>query len=388
MMKSILDNDLYKLTMQQAVCQNYPRAWAKYEFVNRGGTKFPEGFSKALYSAISEMTTMSLSKEEKEWLQNTCPFLTPVYLDFLRGYHFDPAEVQVSNEEGNLRVKIIGPWYRTILWEVPLMAAISELYFRLTGQKGNDSLWRHNHNMEKAAELEGMNAKFADFGTRRRYSFENHDRVVEEMKRYAPKGFIGSSNVYLAKKHGVKPIGTMAHEWIMAHAAMYGFEEANRAAMEQWLNIYGGSLGIALTDTFTTLVFLESFGPKLARLFDGVRQDSGEPLNFIDMMERHYKALGIPLNSKTLIFSDALNVDRVRTILKYCDRKGAKASFGIGTNLTNDVGVEPLNIVIKMFSFMPQWRDWTPTIKLSDDRGKHTGDEKMLQLCQETLNLA
>jgi len=186
--------------------------------------------------------------------------------------------------------------------------------------------------------------------------------------------------------NGVKPIGTHAHEWFMFHAAKYGFKVANSLGLEHWVDVYRGDLGIALSDTYTTEAFYKQFDKKFAKLFDGVRHDSADPIEFAEQTISHYKKLGIDPLSKTIIFSDALNYDKVARIENHCRGK-IGMSFGIGTNLTNDVGLKPMNIVIKMTEAFPEDDEWIPVVKLSDEKGKYTGDEKMIHLAKTILNI-
>jgi nicotinate phosphoribosyltransferase len=225
----------------------------------------------------------------------------------------------------------------------------------------------------------------AEFGTRRRHSFKVHQLVVETLKKYA-KAFVGTSNVHLAMVNQTKPIGTHAHEWFMFHAAKYGFKMANTVALENWIDVYRGDLGIALSDTFTTDEFYEVFDKKFTKLFDGVRHDSGDALAFADKTIEHYKSKGIDPLSKTIIFSDSLDLEKVKRIADYCCGK-IGISFGIGTNFTNDVGLKSMNIVIKMMEALPEAQPWTPVVKLSDVPGKHSGDEKMIRLAKEVLGI-
>ena len=197
---------------------------------------------------------------------------------------------------------------------------------------------------------------------------------------------MGTSNVHLARVHNTKPIGTHAHEWFMFHAAKYGFKMANTLALEHWIDIYRGDLGIALSDTFTTSEFYEIFDKKFAKLFDGVRHDSGDPVAFARKTIEHYERLGIDPLSKTIIFSDALNYEKVKTIAGYCRGK-IGVSFGIGTNFTNDVGLKPMNIVIKMVEALPESEPWTPVVKLSDEPAKYTGDAGAIQLVKAVLKI-
>lgn len=384
---SILDNDLYKFTMQHAVIKLFPRAKAQFSFVNRGKTAFPDGFAAAVQTEIDAMANLKLSKKEKLFLEEACYYLPPTYLDFLQGYRFSPSEVLVTQHGGELSIEIEGYWYRAILWEVPLMAIISELYFKLTKQEPNKLEWRVNQTVEKAKQYKALGISFADFGTRRRFSKENHALVIETLKAHSGMSFIGTSNVHFAHLYDIKPIGTHAHEWFMFHAAKYGYKLANQLALDNWVDVYRGDLGIALSDTFTSDVFFQSFDTKLAKLFDGVRQDSGDPLVFADKTIAHYRKLHIDPKAKTIIFSDNLKPETVAEITEYCKDK-IRISFGIGTNLTNDVGVAPLNMVIKLTAARPEDYDhWIGTVKLSDSKGKYTGSEAAVELCQRTLCL-
>jgi nicotinate phosphoribosyltransferase len=386
MINSILDNDLYKFSMQNAVIKLFPWAKVKYRFVNRGNTPFPDGFAEALRKEISKMAHLSLSKDEKEYLKNRCYYFDPTYFDFLMGYRYDPGEVEVIQKGGDLQVLIKGNWYRTILWEVPLMALISELFFKLSGQKVFSEDKIIEIAKQKASRFDAIGVTVADFGTRRRFSYENQDRIINTFKTYGRASFIGTSNVFFAMKYDIIPIGTHAHEWFMFHAAKYGYKMANYLALDHWVEVYRGDLGIALSDTFTTDVFYKAFDTKFAKLFDGVRQDSGDPIQFAQKTIEHYKKLRIDPMSKTIIFSDGLNPEMVEEIADFC-RNRVKMSFGIGTNLTNDVGVAPLNIVIKMTEAKSENGDWEPTIKLSDAPGKYTGNDETIKLCKGILNL-
>ncbi len=385
--QSMIDTDLYKLTMQQAVCQLYPAVKARYAFINRGETPFPPGFSRKLRKYIRDMRGLRLTAEERDFLFERCRYLSPVYLDFLAGYRFDPQEVEVRQYRGKLSITIEGYWYRTILWEVPLLALISELYFDMTGERSNafpESKLREI-NLKKARFFKENAITFVDFGTRRRFSYLNHKRVVSDLTEAGPY-FAGTSNVHLAHLFNLRPIGTQAHEWFQFHAAKYGFHMANSMAMGRWVDVYKGDLGTALTDTFGTENFFHAFDLLYAKIYDGIRQDSGDPLKFVDQAVEHYRRLGIDPMSKTIIFSDSLDLERVKVIHRKC--KGVvKDSYGIGTFLTNDVGVKPLNMVIKMVACQP-FKDstkWVPAVKISDDTGKYTGDRAMIELARKTL---
>ncbi len=383
---SILDNDFYKFTMQHAVIKLFPYAKARYQFINRGDHKFPEGFADHLRKAIDAMAKLKLNYKEKEFLRVTCPYLDPTYLDFLQGYRFDPSEVVIEQNGSDLSVKIEGYWYRTILWEVAIMSLICELYYVTTGLQREADELVIQHTKEKIEKYNELGITIAEFGTRRRHSIQVHDLVVDTLKKYGQKSFIGTSNVYLAMKHNTKPIGTHAHEWFMFHAAKYGYKMANHMGLEHWSDVYRGDLGIALTDTYTTEVFFQQFDKKFAKLFDGVRHDSGDTLEFADKTIAHYKSLGINPLSKTIIFSDGLDNEKVERIVNHCRGK-IGMSFGIGTDFTNDVGLERMNIVLKMTEALPENGYWTGVVKLSDEPKKHTGTANDIDLAVRLLNI-
>lgn len=383
---SLLDNDFYKFTMQHAVINLFPKSKARYQFINRGKHAFPPGFAEALKKSIQAMSELKLTSEEKEYLQATCPYLDPTYLDFLQGYCYNPEEVVVEQNGEQLSISVEGYWYRTILWEIPLLSLVSELYYQLNNLHRNSDAKVIEVTREKIEKYAELGVTVAEFGTRRRHSYRVHQLVMQALQEYGQNSFVGSSNVHLAMINGVKPIGTHAHEWFMFHAAKYGFKVANSLGLEHWVDVYRGDLGIALSDTYTTDAFYNQFDKKFAKLFDGVRHDSGDPVEFAEKTIHHYQKLGIDPMSKTIIFSDALNYDKVARIADYC-RDKIGMSFGIGTNLTNDVGLVPLNIVVKMVEAFPEGDEWIPVVKLSDEKGKYTGDEKMIHLAKTILNI-
>lgn len=383
---SILDNDFYKFTMQCAVVKLFPNEKAQYQFINRGKHHFPEGFAETLQKCVNDMVQLRLSKTEKQFLQNTCPYLDLPYIDFLEGYRYNPEEVKISQKGHDIEVNVEGLWYRTILWEVPLLALISELHYEMNQLERNSNDVVIKNTLKKAEQLDKLGVCFAEFGTRRRHSYKVHNLVVDALIKNNNSNFIGTSNVHFAQKYGIRPIGTHAHEWFMFHAAEYGFKMANQLALEHWVDVYRGNLGVALSDTYTTEVFFQQFDKKFAKLFDGVRHDSGDPLDFADKAIAHYEKNGINPLFKHIIFSDGLNLEKVEEIYNYCKGK-IGVSFGIGTNLTNDVGLKPMNIVMKLTGIQARNGDWIPTVKLSDERGKYTGEPKMIELAKEFLRI-
>jgi len=389
---SILDTDLYKLTMMQAVMQHFPELKVRYTCIDRNKIKFPKGLAHQLVFEVHKLKELSLRHDEEKYLR-TLPYLTDLFVSFLRGYKFNPDELHIKqDDEGHLDISIEGYWHTTILWEVTLMSLISELYFKITTEKKRNAdvffIYddEHQENDKNKAELMlSHNAYYADFGSRRRFSYDNQERVIKNMIDHGSHCFVGTSNVHFAMKYNIKPIGTMAHEWIMAIGAMYGYKMSNEIAFKLWSETYGGNLGIALTDTYTTSAFFDSFDMKLSKLFDGMRHDSGDPYEFADKCIAHYKSMDIDPMSKVLIFSDGLTVTEAVKIKEYCVGK-IKCSFGIGTHFTNDVGETSLNIVIKISEVFVKGH-WIPAVKLSDNVGKNTGDPKEVQLCKDILRV-
>jgi len=381
--RDLLDNDLYKFTTMNAVQKKFPSAEVLYRFVNRGKTPFPKGFAEALRKEVDALSNLSLTAAEEEYMRRKCYFFEPVFIDLLKGYRFNPAEVTITQEGTSLEVEIRGLWYRTVLWEVPIMAIISELYFKMTGQKTDDYKPRI---VSKAQEFVRIGAEVSEFGTRRRFSFEVQDNMVGLLKEHMGKNLLGTSNVYLAMKHDLTPLGTHPHEWFMYHGAHYGYRMANAIGLESWVDVYQGNLGIALTDTYTSDNFFQSFSTKYSKLFDGVRWDSGSPFEFTDKVIAHYVKNRIDPKTKTIVYSDGLDMEKVKEIKAYVNGQIHEA-YGIGTYLSNDVGVKPLNMVIKLFAAKPAgWSSFVPTVKLSDVEGKHTGIPEEIEMCLRTIN--
>lgn len=392
--EAITDSDLYKFTMQWGYLLKYPSVKGKYSLTVRDNREFPEGFDRKLREVVNSFRGIKLTKDEKDFMRERCYYLSPAYLDFLEGYRYDPSEVEIAQTGSMLEVSAVGYLYRTVLWEVPLMATISELYFQMTNQVPH---WTHcggltdneittQINKMKAEDLASVGAYYSEFGTRRRYSSENQGRVIADLIKYGGGHLLGSSNVYYSMKHNLAPLGTVAHEWYMLHAALFGYVMANQMASEAWVDVYQGNLGIALPDTFTTDTFLKTFSTKYAKLYDGVRQDSGDPIVFFEKVVKHYQDLKIDPATKICMFSDNINsIDKVNKIQDTC-ADTMIVRYGIGTWFTNHLGVKPLNMVIKLTEVISNG-ETIKTIKLSDDTKKNTGDSDAVSLCKKTLNI-
>jgi nicotinate phosphoribosyltransferase len=372
--QSLLDTDLYKLTMQQAVLELYPDAIAEYRFTNRGNQVIGERTLNRLREELAALSEVKLLTSEIRFLE-TLDFLKPSYISYLSQYRFDPRQVIATIDDSRqLAITIKGPWRDTILWEVPLMALISEIYFEGSTDDISDMLPKAE---VKAGRLSGK-CHFADFGTRRRRSGSYHYEIVKQLA-WTADTFVGTSNVKLALQQGLKPIGTMAHEWIMGISALEGLRHANRFALHKWKDVYKADLGIALTDTFGTAAFFEDFDLELAKVYDGVRHDSGDPIAFGESVIKYYEFLGIGPKSKTVVFSDGLNVDKALLIQEKFEGR-IKTAYGIGTHLTNDFDTGALNMVIKLRSI-----DGIPVVKLSDEPGKETGAPDAIQVAKWTF---
>ncbi|KAI0059188.1 nicotinate phosphoribosyltransferase [Artomyces pyxidatus] len=401
--KSILDTDLYKLTMQQAVLHHFPDTQATYRFTHRDKDVF---FTRACFerlkTALPHFSELSLTDVEREWLKSACPYFTPAYLDYLSTYRFKPEQVHLEfvprrpgSEEGRIEIEAVGPWVDAIFWEVPLMATLSEIYFTTV-----DKDWSDDGQAElayaKGKTLLEAGCAISEFGTRRRRSYHVQDIVVgmlvQAERDFPGRGKVtGTSNVHLARKYGLTPVGTIAHEWFMGIATMKGYEHANGIAMDLWEAVYPKVLLIALTDTFSTKAFFQDFDVARARRWRGLRQDSGDPFTFAAQARDAYTKLGVDYHDKTIIYSDALDLEKALKLRKQCTEIGFIPSFGIGTYLTNDYrslssgGKErskALNMVIKLASV-----DGKPCIKISDDLMKNTGDLETVHRVKDIFGL-
>lgn len=368
--QNLLDTDFYKLTMMQAVLHNYPNAEVEWEFRCRNAEDLTPYLAEIRYQ-IERLAELEVTADQLAFLERI-PFMKPDFIRFLGLFRFNPRHVQTGIEDGQLCIRLRGPWLHVILYEIPLLAIISEVrnryrYREVLLEQASERLYQKLDWLRaeaSASELQGF--QVADFGTRRRFSFRVQEQMVKIMKRDFPGRFVGTSNVHLARELDLKPIGTMAHEWLMAHQQLGPrLIDSQIAALDCWVREYRGLLGIALTDCITMDAFLRDFDLYFAKLFDGLRHDSGDPLQWAEKAIAHYEKLGIDPMSKTLVFSDGLDFEKSLQLYRaLCGR--IHVSFGIGTKLTCDIpGVEPMNIVIKMTACNGQ-----PVAKISDAPGK------------------
>lgn len=329
---------------------------------------------------------VKLTSEEQEYMTTHCRFLPSVYWEWLSSFRFDPNKIEVwLDERHHLQMTVTDYLYKVTLYEVPLLAIVSEIknqfLNRIPDKQAILAKLAEKVNMSNAHQM-----PFSEFGTRRRFSFDVQKLVVEYLKEHA-QYCTGTSNCHLAMKYDMRPMGTHPHEWFMFHGAQFGYKHANYMALENWVNVYDGDLGTALSDTYTSDSFLSNFSRKQAKLFDGVRCDSGDEYEFIERLIARYKELGIDPTTKTIIFSNALDFEKALKIYQYCQGK-IRCSFGIGTNLTNDTGYQPSNIVMKLSRCkMSQSQEWRECVKLSDDMGKHMGSMTEVEACLHELRL-
>lgn len=370
-MRNILDNDFYKLTMGQLVYHNFQNVEVEYKLFIRDNVDL-RPYKENIEREINDLQTLIMNRDEKDYL-NSIRFLTKDYINWFSNYRFRPEDhVFISEKNNNLDITIRGNWADVIYYEVPILAIISEVYYKKHSELGSNSLLRFNNNLNNKISLinDCPNFKFIDFGTRRRFSYMIHDTLVERLSRELPNNFIGTSNVHLAMKYGVKAIGTHAHEIIQCSQSLFPLPIHQKEMLRLWSKEFNGDLGIALSDTLGIDYFLKDFTLDLAKQFDGVRQDSGDPYLVANKVIQHYKKLGINPKSKTIVFSDGLNIKKA--ILLYRKFNDIiNVSFGIGTNLTNDCGQKPLQIVIKV-----QECNGIPVCKISDSGGKEVCKNK------------
>ncbi len=394
--KHFTDDDLYKFTMCCAVIDNFPRAQVKYAFTDRNDTCYPDGFVERLMEQIEMLENVIITDEEIAFMKRKCSYIPNWFYTYLKGYRFNRNWIKASqNAEGHLSIEFEGCWSDTILLEVKVLAIISELYYIMTGEAESfDYEMYYDKSYEKAEKLLNAGCVYSDFGTRRRVSLEAEDTVVRAMKdcynsRSWNGKFVGTSNVYLAMKYDLLPVGTMAHEFICAIGGMYGPQMANHIAMNSWRNTFRGALGTYLYDSYGWEIFSLNFSEDFANLFKGLRVDSGDDYDQLRKIVDKYKALGIDSRTKQVVFSNALDTDSAIALQAHAS-KFCQPSFGIGTHFTNDFkGIKPMNIVIKLVAvkITESWTFYNDTCKISEDDGKHTGNPEVISRFMEALNI-
>jgi nicotinate phosphoribosyltransferase len=374
---SLLDTDLYKFTMMQAVLHQFPSAQVAYKFKCRNSGIELAPYVQEIRDEIRSLCSLHFQESELAWLRSL-RFIKSDFVDFLGLFKLNEKYIQVSAmPNGEIDISIQGPWLHTILFEIPVLAIVNEVYFRNTQQVPDFVEGRKRLDQKVQALLAERlsDLKIADYGTRRRFSKAWHEEILRVLGAKLGTGadgqFAGTSNALFAMKLGLTPLGTMAHEYLQACQALGPrLRDSQVFGFETWAREYRGDLGIALSDVYGIEPFLRDFDMYFCKLFDGARHDSGDPFTWGERMIAHYRENRVDPLTKTLIFSDGLTVEK--TIALYQQFRGrCKLAFGIGTNLTNDLGYEPLQIVIKMVQCNGQ-----PVAKLSDTPSKNMCEDQ------------
>lgn len=378
--QSLLDTDLYKFTMLQVVLHKFPQTHSVYQFRCRNleDTAYPlSDILAELNAQLDYLCQLKFKEDELQYLRKL-RFIKSDFVDYLELFQLKRRFIHASiDAQGRLDIRVEGPMVQAMMFEIFVLAIVNELYFQ---RIRNDEVWAEGERrlQQKIALIQSYQQQqqaedppflVSDFGTRRRYSFAWQKHVITALHQAVPEVFRGTSNVLLAKELGITPIGTMAHEFLQAFQALdVRLRDFQKAALETWVQEYRGDLGIALTDVVGMDAFLRDFDLYFAKLFDGLRHDSGDPYVWGDKAYGHYKKLKIDSKTKMLTFSDGLNVEKAWALHQYFKDR-FQVSFGIGTNLTNDMGQTALNIVLKLVECNGQ-----SVAKLSDSPGKTMTD--------------
>ncbi len=377
--QSLLDTDLYKLTMMQAILHHYPGAQTVWHFRCRTPGVDLRPLAPEIRAQVRHLGTLRATKAEIDGLR-TLDYLKTDFFDFLRIFSLDPETVEVIEGPEQLEIRVCGSWLHVSSMEIYLLAIVSELYGR-TVAPDIAAAHAEGHRLltSKIAELRAglaavepaMPFRLFEFGTRRRFSRAWQREVLERLRTELPEQLWGTSNVKFAQEFGLRPVGTFAHEWVQAHQALGPrLVDSQKIALDTWAREYRGRLGIALSDCITLDAFLRDFDLFFAKLFDGVRQDSGDPFVAARKVIAHYRALKVDPRTKAIVFSDALDFDKALALWREFEPQ-IQTSFGIGTYLTNDVGVPRLNAVLKMVECNGQ-----SVAKISDAPGKGLSEDK------------
>ena len=377
---SLLDTDLYKFTMLQVVLHKFPQTHSVYHFRCRNleDTVYPlTDILHDLNEQLDYLCQLKFKEDELLYLRSL-RFIKSDFVDYLELFQLKRRFIKASiDSEGRLDIWVEGPMVQAMMFEIFVLAIVNELYFRrirtdevlAEGERRLQAKMVLLHQYQQQQQPNDPPFLVSDFGTRRRYSYDWQKHVIEAFHQAAPDIFRGTSNVLIAKELGLTPIGTMAHEFLQAFQALdVRLRDFQKAALETWVQEYRGDLGIALTDVVGMDAFLRDFDLYFAKLFDGLRHDSGDPYEWGDKAYAHYKKLKVDSKSKMLTFSDGLNLEKAWALHQYFKDR-FQVSFGIGTNLTNDMGQTPLNIVLKLVECNGQ-----SVAKISDSPGKTMTD--------------
>ena len=372
--QSLLDTDLYKFTMMQVVLHHFPAAQVEYRFQCRTPGVDLSVHLPEIEAEIDTLCQLKFTEAELDYIGGL-RFIKSDFVEFLSLFHLPRKSIELTkaDEQGGISISVKGPWLHTILFEIPVLAIVNEVYFRHADPAPDPEEGRRRlRDKIKLVTCEPDMATFrvAEYGTRRRFSRRWHDEVVLMLQASMGEHFAGTSNVDIARRHNITPIGTMGHEYLQACQALGPrLRDSQIFALETWAKEYRGDLGIALSDVYGLDAFLRDFDMYFCKLFDGARHDSGDPFVWGERILAHYEANRVDARTKTLVFSDALTFPLAIEIARRFQGR-ARVSFGIGTNLTNDVGLQPLQIVMKMVRCNGQ-----PVAKVSDAPEKTMCDD-------------
>ena len=369
LIQSLLDTDLYKFTMMQVVLHHFPGAQVEYRFKCRTPGVDLRAHLDEIRVELANLCELRFRDDELAYLRGL-RFMKSDFVDFLALFHFNEKYLRAGHGDapGEIDITIRGPWLHTILYEIPVLAIVSEVYFRRTQPRPN--LDEGRRRLQAKIDLvrtvpPELDFKISDFGTRRRFSLAWQEEVLQTLKREVPEYLAGTSNVWFAMRNNLTPLGTLGHEYMQACQALGPrLRDSQVFAFDKWAQEYRGDLGIAISDTYGVDAFLRDFDMYFCKLFDGARHDSGDPFEWGEKMIAHYRRNRVDPHTKTLIFSDGLSFPLAIEIAHRFHGR-ARTAFGIGTNLTNDLGYEPINIVLKMTECNGQ-----PVAKVSDAPGK------------------
>ena len=368
--QSLLDTDLYKFTMMQAVWSRFPSISAEYAFQCRSSGIDLRPFAKEIRDEVNSLATLAIRDSELDFLRSI-RYMKPGFVDSLKEFGLDPSAVEITTEP-EFALRIRGSWLQTILFEVPVLAIVNEVYFRHAHPASQAVLAEGRRRLCKKCDLIAESPtplRIMEFGTRRRYSGAWQREVVETLQSRIGEKLVGTSNVSLAHALRLKPFGTMAHEFLQAGQALAHPLDSQRFMLEHWMQEYRGDLGIALSDIFGFDAFLGDFDRLFSKAYDGCRHDSGDPMLWGEKLVAHYEGFGIDPKAKTAVFSDGLDIPKALALAERFEGR-IRTMFGIGTNFTNDLGFSALQIVLKMVRC-----NGRPVVKLSDSPGKAMSED-------------
>lgn len=375
---SLLDQDLYKLSMAQVVWEKHPATEVRYRYKCRNEVNL-DSLAPAIRWQLDSLGDLRTTEEENEYIAKI-RYVKPGFASFFRRFQLDPKQVKIKT--GPFRLEVDGTWNDAIFWEIFVLSTISEVYYQDLVKRGEleeeSSLKKADTLLTEKIKLlkEGisdtdMPFRLIEFGTRRRYSKSWQEHVLARLLNEAPEAVFGTSNVNLARTHNIRPIGTMAHEYFQAFQSLGRLRDSQKMALQTWADVYRGDLGIALTDVISMDAFLKDFDLYFSKLFDGMRHDSGDPKIWGEKAIKHYEGFNIDPRSKALVFSDSLTIQKALDLWRLFEPR-IKTSYGIGTHLTCDIpGLTTLNHVLKMI-----YCNGSPVAKLSDAIGKGMSDDE------------